>query len=60
MLIDDINAPETEGDDQEIGLFRLARWRHQNAQLLGTKPRLGDKYKSGEPAASEGSDSSEE
>lgn len=40
---DDVNRPETEEDDLETGRLRMARMRHQNAQLLGKKPRLQDK-----------------
>lgn len=39
MTHNDINHPETEDDDKEVGLLRLARWRHQNEQLLGKRPR---------------------
>jgi len=35
----DVNAVETEEGTEEIGKLRMARWKHQNAQLLGKKPR---------------------
>lgn len=40
---DDVNRSETDEDDLEAGKLRMARMRHQNAQLLGKKPRQQDK-----------------
>lgn len=34
------SAPtDSEEEDPRIGELRIARWRHQNAQMLGKKPR---------------------
>lgn len=31
--------PETEADAERLGALRVAKYRHQNAQMLGLKPR---------------------
>lgn len=59
MRNDDINAPETEDDAREVGHLRMARWRHQNAQLLGKKPRLWDKEREDQPVTGENDHSTE-